>query len=381
MDTPSPTVVKLTRPADILGALPYRIGFPPAESLVLICLEGQRRRDRLVVRADLEPPEQDEQVVGLLGDHAVHVGASNVVIVCYSEGESDPPTDDGRPPLTRRLLVDLLVEEMGRRGVGVVEALLVRGGRWWSYHCASPDCCPGSGAELSTELSPQAALFAAEAVLDGHPVLAGREELWRRVRPPRNSVADAVREQAVRRADQRLSDACDRGGAEEFQATIVVALRALAARWQEGDRDLSPDDAATIVLGLHHRPTRDEAMMLALDFEPAPLIDLFTRLASSTGDAYAAPVCTVLAWLSHGFGGGGALTSVACERALGCDPHYEMARLIEHGRRNLAAPALFREVTRSVRADTGVPRGGSRRSASRTGSPQPARGRRRRRSR
>ena len=35
-------MVRISGPADILGVLPYRIGFHPSESLVVVCLEGPR---------------------------------------------------------------------------------------------------------------------------------------------------------------------------------------------------------------------------------------------------------------------------------------------------------------------------------------------------
>ena len=39
LDDAATSVVRISAPADILGVLPYRIGFHPSESLVVVCLE------------------------------------------------------------------------------------------------------------------------------------------------------------------------------------------------------------------------------------------------------------------------------------------------------------------------------------------------------
>ena len=60
MDATAKTIVKISSPADILGVVPHRVGFHPAESIVVVCLHGPRRRDGLVMRLDLAPPEHDD---------------------------------------------------------------------------------------------------------------------------------------------------------------------------------------------------------------------------------------------------------------------------------------------------------------------------------
>lgn len=336
--------MKITTPADILGVLPLRLGFHPTESLVVVCLEGRRQRDRLVMRIDLAPPEHDEQLAREMADRALHAGASSVVVVCYTDAPAD---GDG---LARSGLVDALVERSGANGMSVHEALLVRQGRWWSYHCTNPACCPPSGSPLPAELTGPASHYAAESVVHGRVVLADRATLVRSIEPPDSQVSQAVRAQAADAADESLLAVIARDGVGAAGGLAVSTLRRLAGDWAAGRRELTPEDAALVALGLRDRTARDEAMTLVLDHDEGLLIALLTDLVRRVDDLDAAPVCTVLAWAACA-GGRGALAAVAAERALRAEPDYEMAHLVLEGLGRMVTPVDIREVSEQVRAD------------------------------
>ncbi len=61
-------------------------------------------------------------------------------------------------------------------------------------------------------------------------------------------------------------------------------------------------------------------------------------------------MCTLLAWTAYAQGGG-ALATVAAERALRCSPGYEMARLLVESMSRMVDPDLLREVAEQVRTD------------------------------
>ena len=359
------TIVKISSPADILGIVPHRVGFHPVESIVVICLQGARRRDGLLMRLDLAPPEHDEVVARDLANKAAHVKSSGAVLVCYTE-----QGEEGRG-LPRQHLVDALAARLRSHGIEVVEALLVHDGRWWSYVCANPSCCPPEGTELAESLTPAAAHYAAEVVAEGGSVLTDRAELERSIRPPRNPVADAVRAQALDRAGADVMTTLLDSGADALGARTMELLRSLVRRWAGGSRELGVDEANLVILGLAIKSARDEAATLLLDADREVLLALLTALARHADDADAAPICTVLAWVAYAHGYG-ALTNVAVERALDVDPEYEMARLIEDAMQRLITPSAIKAVTRDVRADlTGTgrparkPAGPSRASAGR----------------
>ncbi len=343
---PDPTVVRLSTPADILGVLPHRLGFHPTESLVVVCLEGPRRRDKLVMRVDLPPRRHEADETARLASRVAHVRASAVVLVCYT----DAPRRRADKGLARSGLVDRLVDDLATRGIGVLEALLVRRGRWWSYHCTDLACCPGSGSVVPVELTPAAAGFAAEMVAGGAAVLADRASLARSVEPSTHPVATAGREQALCRAVASLAGAVERDGPPGPRDLTLLTFTRLAGAW--ADRGVAPDgdDIALVALGLHDTRTRDEVMTLVLDHDPGVLVGLLTELARRTGDEAAAPVCTVLAWAAYAEGGG-ALAAVAAERALRARPGYTMAQLVLDGLDRMLPPAAVREISAAVRSD------------------------------
>jgi len=344
MDASPRTIVKISGPADILGVVPHRVGFHPAESIVVVCLHGQRRRDGLLMRLDLGPPEHDDVVARDLATKAAHVKATGVVLVCYTESGSDAEA------LPRRHLIDGLRQRLASHDIDVVEALLVHRGRWWSYICDEPSCCPPDGTRLPVGLTPAAAHYAAEMVADGAVVLSDRDELASSIAPPRDRAGEAVRAGALLRAEQEVLAVLETDGMDALRTRTVDLLRSLVARWADGSRELSPDDAARVNVGLGVKDARDEAATLLLDADREVLLALLAALARQADLSQAAPVCTVLAWVAYA-NGQGALANVAVERALDADPGYEMARLIEDAMARMIEPSAIRAVTRDVRRD------------------------------
>jgi len=361
-------VVKISGPADILGVLPHRLGFHPTESLVVICLEGPRRRDRLVMRLDLADERYDDAVVADVVRRVQHVGASGAALVCYTDHPVDGPEvlagaggtgRTGRSSLPRAPLVDGVGEALADVGVEVIESVLVRRGRWYSYRpCRDDSCCPPEGQPLPVEPTPAATLYAAEAVLQGGSVLPSRDSLRRSIEPSDHAVAVAVRDQAAAVAEGRLLDVMSALGIDAARDLTLATVHRLVQAWVDGGRELDPDDVALVAAGLHDKRARDEVMTLVLDHEPAVLVSLLTELARRTDDADAAPVCTVLAWAAHA-DGGGALAGVAVERALRCRPGYEMALLVRDGLVGLVPPSAVREIARQVRDDLEQEGGGA----------------------
>ncbi len=344
MDARARTIVRISGPSDILGVVPLRIGFHPAESIVVVCLHGPRRRDGLVMRLDLPPKGHDVAVARDLSSKAAHVKATAAVLVCYTEHATK-----GRG-LPRQGLIGALRQRMTSHGIEVIEALLVHNGRWWSYVCSDPSCCPPSGTELPTSLTPAAAHYAAEVVADGGAVLTSRAELERSICPPRNPVADEARRQALERAGEWVVDTIAAGGAVALCDETVLLMETFVRRWAGGSRELTHDEAARVVLGLSLKSARDEAATLLLDADSDVLLALLCALARHADLPDAAPVCTVLAWVAYA-DGHGALANVAVERALEADPGYDMARLIEDAMSRMISPAAVRALTVEVRDD------------------------------
>jgi hypothetical protein len=366
-------VVKISGPADILGVLPHRLGFHPTESLVVVCLEGPRNRDRLVMRFDLPAEEHHGVLVDMVEQRIRAMKATGAVLVVYTEQSSsteDPSgagtapirvvtgTGDVRPSrgggrlrgLPRELLVDLLTQRLGTSGIGVFEALLVHRGSWYSYHCADGRCCPAEGTPMAPEPTPAAARYAAEAVLLGNNVVPTRDDLRRTFEPSDHLVAVAARRQGAEAAGERLMTVADALGADGARDLVVATLLRLLDAWSDGETDIAQEDASLVAVGLHDKRTRDEVMTFVLDHDGPLLVAVFGGIARRAVEEDAAPICTVLAWAAYS-DGGGALAMLAAERALACEPGYAMAELVLDGLSRMVPPDAVRAICREVRAD------------------------------
>lgn len=349
------TVVTVRSPGEILAALPYTIGFHPDQSLVLVSCRGPRRRVEFTMRVDLPEASAEQPFADDIARRADRAGADGVLIVCYS----DEP--DGAA-LPRRELVDRLLDRCDGLGIVVLDALLVRAGRWWSYVCAAA-CCPPSGTPLPDGLTGTASEIAAVAVAAGTSVLADRDCLTASIAPGDDPVALAAMTRALDRTAERMvadgtaAPVAGRAAAagESAQADTVALVRSALVSRDRGRCDLGADLAARVIFGLHDKRARDEVMTIPLDADPAACLALFTDLARRAPDHDAAPVCTVVAAAAY-LAGDGALANVALDRALTCRPGYEMALLLRGMLDAQVRPGRLREVLRGVQAELAAPR-------------------------
>lgn len=336
-------VVKLTTPADLVGVVPWLVGFHPEESLVVICLRGRRLRTGLTLRVDLPAPEHAGAVADQLAARVLHDGAAAAFLVCYTDA-----VDDADGSLPRAAFVATLVSCLDRRGVGCKAALLVRAGRWHSYTCHVEECCPRAGRALPQTPTPAVSRVAAEGVVSGRAPLSARADLERSVQGPvglRRVVAEAACDRAYRAAVTEVT--ADR---EAARARTLALLGEALRSYEAGRPELSDDAAARVAVGLLDRQARDEVVTWVLESAEAPLMALLGDLVRATPDPVCPPVCTVLAWVAHAFGNG-ALANVAVDRALLHDPDYTMAQLVREGLDRQVPPSAVRQVCADVRSD------------------------------
>lgn len=335
-----PTVVKLGNPPDIVAALPVFIGFHPAESLVLVCLHGPRKRSGLTMRVDLPDPRHHEPLATDLATRAAHDKADGVILVCYTE---DP--DDGTE-LPRHDLIDLVLHELRQREIGWLDVLLVRGGRWWSYMCTA-ECCPREGTPVVARPSSEIVALEARSALEGRAVLASRAELEATVRGP-VAIRGAALRAAQQRAGQSFIEEVTADGADAALRRTLALARAAFDRYVAGEHELTDEDATRILVGLDDRLARDALITWTLDGHEQELIVFLSHLARCAVDEIAAPVCTALAGVAYQCGEG-ALAGIALDRALASEPDYELARLLDVALRNQVDPAEIRAMARRTR--------------------------------
>ncbi|MGV9533721.1 DUF4192 domain-containing protein [Streptosporangium sandarakinum] len=313
---------------DILGAVPYLLGFHPADSLVAIGLQGRPPRGRLhlTVRWDLPPVDPDAAQVAAVFRRE---GATQVILAGYGTGPLVTPS------------MDEAVAAFRRGGLVVVDALRVEDGRYWSYLCSRSGCCPPDG----TPYDPRAGEIAARATVRGLVAFPDRESLARSLDPVGGAAREAMRQataRVTREIGERLAVCGDVDGfAAEFVADGVARVRAAIGAYAAGGR-LDDEQAARLGLDLAVVRVRDEAWALVTDDSCDVHRRLWQDLTLRLEPRFVPPAASLLgvvAWRE----GDSALAGIALTRAHEADPGYSMANLLMHALRHLVPPQALKD--------------------------------------
>ncbi len=336
----TPTL-SLRNPVDLLAAVPYLLGFHPSDSVVLLGLQEQRVTFQ--ARADLSTPAGP--LAAQLAELLARQGLRQVLLVGY--GSAGPVG----------AVVDALLTELGRVGIEVPEALRATAGRYWSYTCRVPECCPPDGNPYAADTS----TVAAEATVAGLVALPSREALRRQLAPVEGAARASMR-RATERADRRsrqivasaLAEAAPAESGLDWSTAAVdrlesgmraleqgeAAVRAARRRFTTAGRSalrealdvyragrtLSDDAAAWLSVLLLHLPVRDLAWE-AITGDLRPHLALWTDLTRRAQRELRAAPAALLAFTAWR-AGEGATSTIALEVALDADPEHPMARLL-----------------------------------------------------
>lgn len=313
--SPLPTdqrpTIRATRPGDVLGVIPYLLGFLPGEDVVVVLMA--RSTVVLTARTDLASVTSVSALVEMVEDLADLHGADSVVVVGY---HPEPE------PVTR--LLEGLPERLD--GVRVVDLLRVDGERWWSLLCRS-GCCPPEG----TPYDVPGSRTAAEAVWAGLTTLPSRDELRRITEAPqdrleeRRALFDAV-------AGELLP--ARRG---LLRRTLRLVERCLAPGAPPGERECAELAVAMYDMDVRHEVWAAQSRPVA----PAA-VALWARVAQQSVDPFrTAPLCQLAtsAWLS----GDGALMSVCLESLAVSDPDARLVSTLEMIQRLALPPSWWEQ--------------------------------------
>ncbi|MEV4814814.1 DUF4192 domain-containing protein [Micromonospora tulbaghiae] len=205
MNSTEPARLSVRSPADMVAAVPYLLGFHPDDSVVVVAVRG--RRVVFAARGDLPAPGADP---GPAARHLAHVVARQ---------DADAATVVGYGPAARVTgVVDAIGDALTATGVVVLDALRVTEGRWFSYLCAEPSCCPPEG----TPYDPAASQVSAAAVFAGQVALPDRAALAAQVSPLDGPVRLAMR-RATGRARLRLAALTGRPSSSSAESPVSGA--------------------------------------------------------------------------------------------------------------------------------------------------------------
>lgn len=313
-----PTLL-LTGPADLLAAVPYLIGFHPADSMVVIGSAGEELR--LSARWDLPlAPDRIGRIVPVLRRE----GVTAVILAGYGPERLVTPA------------VGTVTGLLARAGIRVAEALRAESGRYWTYSCPGLGCHPAEGIPYD----PFSSRVAAEAVLHGLVALPDRQSLLRSLEPSGGAAMRRITGRVVRELRARLTETAlrDDGFAAAFVADGLARVRDAVRRYGSGGR-LTDHEVARLGLDLAVIRIRDEAWALIDDSDAH--VTLWRDVTRRLEPGFAAPAASLLAAASW-WRGDGVLAGVAVERALAADPGYSMAILLRQAVTGLVPPAVFR---------------------------------------
>jgi len=323
----------------VLGAIPFLLGYHPEDSLVALGLGGGRYA--FAARIDLPPTgapashlrEQVEYLTGVMMRQSV----DGVLLVGYGS--------DARV----RALTDELTPAYERLGFQVREVLRAAGGRYWSYLCPNPTCCPPEGAAYD----PYSSGVAAECTVAGRTALPDRATFEAQLSPI-EGVARLGMTQAAARSDQRLFDLLTHPPDEGSVYRLVLAasrdaLSSALGQIRRGER-LTDDEVAWLALLMTSYPLRDRAWA-RIDGDLAEVErhrtlwrDVMRRCQP---DVLAAPA-SLFAFAAWRCGDGG-LARLALDRVLDLDPGYRMAGLLYEVIANGVPPSAMRGFPRFTR--------------------------------
>lgn len=347
-------VVRMKTPADVAEALPYLLGFFPSDSIVALGLQGPRRRQGGSVRVDLparanwsEAAEEVVRYLLALSEQRDRLPDAVILYLCQ-----DPVTGGSPRAVAESLrpLALLLAEAFAAVGIPVHESLCLSEGRWFSYCCDDPECCPAEGAPIRPPGSTSA--LAAAAAFAGIQVRGSLRDLHRELAPVPMAAAEPLLRAFERVTPAVVAEIGREGGRERLRSATAELIEAAIAGFRAGEHTVDDADAARIVLGLQDRLARDRAAewLDPPDVHHAARLwrYLARRCIGPFAEHGAAPL-SLLGWTAW-VTGDTVTARVALGRALTADPEYTFASLLYEAINCGAAPDSLCATLRAERA-------------------------------
>lgn len=333
--------VRLNSPGEVAAAVPHFFGFVPDDSVVVLglgpCGAGGRSSICQGMRVDLPDVERDPARFGRWAvERLLDEGAVEAIVLIYPRLGVEP-----LPSLYRRLSM-LVCAQLRRSSLTPLDSMFVAGGRWWSFLCERPACCPPAGTPIDPAVSEVAAL----STYSGLVVLPSRGALAESLRPYSADTVERTRAICAALADARAAETGLPWGESRLSWAEVRELWALAdevgatvagPQWQ-----LADESAARLLLHLPDVRVRDYLATWCATERAGQALALSVELGRRAVTAeQAAAAFSVAAWASWALGWG-AWAALTLDRALSAIPDYSLAVLIQHGLDRGVGPALVR---------------------------------------
>ena len=311
--------LRVGSPTDLLAIVPHLLGFVPDHSLVIVGARGPTHRIEVTFRFDLPDPP-DRQAAAAIAAHAVKVLASQqftlAVVIGYGPG-----------PLVTQV-ADGIRQAITGTGLELRDVLRVEAGRYWSYLCTNPVCCPPAGVPFDLAGHPASV---AMTVTSGRGVLASRDDLAATIDSLTGPAAEAMRRETAR-AERIAARLIARTAATGIPARVVIehglkAVQAAITTYRNGGTIELAGQFAWLTVALSHLWVRDDAWARMDPAHRDAHQQLWTDLARHAQPGYVAAPASLLAFTAWQ-AGNGALANLALDRAQADQPAYSLAQLL-----------------------------------------------------
>jgi hypothetical protein len=309
--------IRVSSVAGFLAVVPHLLGFHPSQSVVVVGLDARRGRVVLGFRYDLpDPPDAGaarriaEHTVGVLRQRRI----KTAIAAGYGPGSLVTPVAEQ----IRAALRDA--------GIALRDLLRVEDGRYWSYVCQDPGCCPPDGVPFEPTTHPAAAALAA-AGLTARPDRAALVGTLAPLAGPDAAAMSRATDRALLRAEELTASARPPGDPWPVVEAGRKAVRAAIGSYRRGGRITDHDQLAWLAVVLPDLRVRDDAWARMEPRHRAAHRRLWTDVVRHACEPFVPAPASLLAftaWQS----GDGALANVAIDRALAADPRYSMALLL-----------------------------------------------------
>ena len=236
-----------------------------------------------------------------------------------------------------------LRERAATAGIAMTELLRADDGRYWSYICRDPECCPPEGTPFDVTDHPAARALRAA----GGRVLADRDALAATVAATGGQQGTEMRRATRQCLAQvvRCATRLDRAGMHVAVPRLTATLGQVAVldaieRYRAGGV-VPAEHAAWLTVALRQVRVRDDAWARMDPGHQGAHLRLWTDLTRLARPGFVAAPASLLAFCAWQ-AGDGALANVALDRALADNAKYSMALLLREALDSGAPPSMAR---------------------------------------
>lgn len=328
----------LTDPAQLIVALPYLLGFTPADSLVLLGHRPPGTGIGLILRADLPPQDLFAYQADALAPRfraAAHSGVTAVIV----GGRAGP---GGQPPFLE--FVAELRRALGEYGLPLLHPLwtaAIEEDAPWA--CYRDDECRGLLPD------PRGTVIAAATTNAGFVSFPSREHVAALLEP-RSPEAIVRRTALLGRAGRPPWDT------EDVVSAAAAEVRAAFGRRRSGTDRLDDEQAVRLAYALTIKPVRDACLATAVPPGTGVALEaegLWLSLVKELPAPHRAEAACLLAFASL-LRGEGALAGMALDNALEASPEHLLARLLHAAWNRGTDPARLAGLAAGSEVDLGL---------------------------